>query len=44
VKHLGFVEISEGRWRDKNPGLGEFFYVRKPGDALIVEFLSRTKS
>jgi len=44
AKHFGFVEISEGKWRDKSPGLGKFIYVRKPGDALIVEFLTRTKS
>lgn len=44
VKQLGFMEISEGKWRDDEPGFGEFFYVRKPGDALIVEFLTHTKS
>lgn len=44
LKQLGLVEIAEGKWRDSKPGYGEFFYVRKPGDALIMEFLTHTKS
>jgi len=40
----GLVEIAEGKWKDNKPGYGEFSYVRKPGDALIIEYLSHTRS
>lgn len=44
VNAAGLVEIAEGKWKDNKPGFGEFSYVRKPGDALIIEYLSHTKS
>ncbi|HEX2585290.1 MAG TPA: VOC family protein, partial [Steroidobacteraceae bacterium] len=44
VNAAGLIEIAEGKWKDNKPGFGEFSYVRKPGDALIIEYLSHTKS
>ena len=44
AKQAGLTEIAEGKWKDNQPGYGEFFYVRKPGDALIIEYLAHTKS
>lgn len=36
------VEIAEGKWKDSSPGYGQFAYLRKPGDALIIEYLSHS--
>jgi len=44
AKQAGMTEIAAGKWKDNKPGFGEFFYVRKSGDALIIEYLAHTKS
>jgi hypothetical protein len=42
AKTAALEEIAEGRWTDNGPGYGEFAYLRKPGDAVIVEYLSHS--
>lgn len=43
AKAAGVNELAEGKWKDNSPGFGEFVYVRKPGDAVILEYLSHSK-